>query len=192
MYNLRAGHRKIIWLGLGLEGVLFALALGLGWLLHTPPLRYLHLRPEHIAAAVVATIPLLLTMWWCSESTWGPFRRLTREIEETLAPLFAGCSAADFALISLMAGVGEEALFRGVIQTATADALGPIAGLALASTLFGLVHFITPTYALLAGLIGVYLGGLVMVFDNLLVAILVHALYDFLALMYWVRRQESR
>jgi membrane protease YdiL (CAAX protease family) len=43
---------------------------------------------------------------------------------------------------------------------------------------FGLMHPVTPTYIVLATLIGIYLGGLVIWTGNLLVAIAAHAVYD--------------
>ena len=54
------------------------------------------------------------------------------------------------------------------------------------STLFGLAHLVTPTYAVLAGLIGIYFGVLAVVTDSLLVPIVAHALYDYAALTYLV------
>jgi membrane protease YdiL (CAAX protease family) len=53
--------------------------------------------------------------------------------------------------------------------------------------LFGLLHFITPSYALFAGLTGLYLGGLWILTRNLLVPITAHGAYDFLALVYLTR-----
>jgi membrane protease YdiL (CAAX protease family) len=119
---------------------------------------------------------------------WEPLRRLSREIEETVAPLFAGCPPLALALVSLAAGVGEEALFRGVIQTALGEAVHPAVGLLGASLLFGLTHLVTPTYALLAGVLGLYLGAITMATGNLLPAIVAHALYDFVALVFWTGR----
>ena len=55
---------------------------------------------------------------------------------------------------------------------------------------FGLGHHMTSAYAILAGLLGLYLGLLLMVFDNLLVVMLVHGLYDFAALVYLVQKQK--
>jgi len=46
---------------------------------------------------------------------------------------------------------------------------------------------ITPTYVIVAIGIGLYLGMLVRVFDNLGVPIVVHGLYDFVALLYLLR-----
>ena len=60
-------------------------------------------------------------------------------------------------------------------------------GLIAGGVLFGLAHCITPTYALLAGLIGLYLGWLWIATGNLLVPITTHAVYVFLALVYLIR-----
>jgi len=59
--------------------------------------------------------------------------------------------------------------------------------LLLAAVLFGLLHFITPTYAVLAGLIGLYLGALWLATGNLLTPIVTHGTYDLLALVYLAR-----
>ena len=104
-----------------------------------------------------------------------------------IRPLFRTCTIYDLALISLIAGFGEEALFRGVVQGVIDRWLGVGYGLATASILFGLLHLITPTYALLAALCGLYFGALLMCSGNLFVAIVPHALYDFIALLYVVR-----
>src|SRR5262249_40898930 len=98
---------------------------------------------------------------------------------------------ADLAVISLVAGFGEEMLFRGVMQGVLGRWLGAGYGLTIAAVAFGLLHLITPTYALLATLCGVYFGGLILLTENLLVVIVPHALYDFLALLYLVRSPAS-
>jgi membrane protease YdiL (CAAX protease family) len=114
------------------------------------------------------------------------------EVEERLIPLFEECSYFEIALICLLAGVGEEALFRGVIQSALAEWLSPWWALFVASGLFGLGHLITPTYAALAVLLGIYVGGLFMLYDNLLTVVVVHVLYDGMALIYLTRGERKR
>ena len=98
-------------------------------------------------------------------------------------PSWQAGPGTELALICVAAGVGEEMLCRGVIGTLS-HWLGPGAGLIVAGAVFGLLHPITPAYAILAGLIGVYLGGIWMVQGNLLSVMVAHALYDFLAL--WI------
>jgi membrane protease YdiL (CAAX protease family) len=68
-----------------------------------------------------------------------------------------------------------------------------VPGLLLASLLFGLLHPLTVMYFVLASLVGVYLGCWQLATDNLLVVIVAHALYDFVALVYLVgQRTDSR
>ena len=117
------------------------------------------------------------------QSTFGPFVRIKRFFDHDVRPFLARRPWHDLALICLAAGVGEEMLCRGVIQGALGRWLGPGAGLIVASTLFGLLHPITPTYAIVAALIGLYLGWIWMVQGNLLCVIVAHAVYDFLALI---------
>ncbi len=86
--------------------------------------------------------------------------------------------------ISVLAGLGEEMLFRGLIQDVFSSSLPLWMAVALASLLFGMMHAVTPTYAVLAGLMGAYLGWLYLATGNLLGPIVAHAVYDFVALVY--------
>ena len=89
--------------------------------------------------------------------------------------------------VPLAAGVAEEALFRGVAQTALAGALGQGTALAATSALFGLAHPVSALYMLFVGALGAYLGGLFIATGNLLVPIVVHAAYDFVGLKLLLR-----
>jgi membrane protease YdiL (CAAX protease family) len=90
----------------------------------------------------------------------------------------------DLLAIATLAGVGEEMLFRGVFQGVLSRWAGVGVGLTLASALFGVLHAITFTYAVLAALAGAFLGALWLWTGNLLTPIIVHTLYDFLLLVY--------
>jgi uncharacterized protein len=118
-------------------------------------------------------------------------RRLVDLVVEQLGPALATRSAAQLALLAALAGIAEEFLFRGVIQAALTHWLPEITALFLASALFGLAHFVTPTYALLAAGAGLYLGTLYLLQGNLLVPVVAHAVYDFVALLYLVRRYRG-
>ncbi len=113
--------------------------------------------------------------------------RLVRLAEERIAPLFAGSTMLGLGLVAALAGLGEEALFRGVIQTAIAGHVPAWTAITLTAVLFGIVHWLTPTYAVLAGLVGAYLGWALVASGNLLVPIVAHGLYDFVALAVLVR-----
>jgi membrane protease YdiL (CAAX protease family) len=178
------------------EGGLALLAVGLGWLLGQRPLETFRWSLADAGWGVAATVPPLVMFGLCLKCPWRPFVELVRVVDSFVVPLFRHVRVVELAAISLLAGLGEEMLFRGVIQQAVTDWVGEpyghAVGLAVAAFLFGLVHRITLTYAILAGLIGLYLGAIWLLSGNLLVPILAHALYDFVAMVYLVRlrRQE--
>lgn len=182
-------RRNLVLMAVVFEGGLGVAALALGWLVGYPPLETVGWTVPAAIWGTAAGLPMLVLLLATARVPVWPFSDLLRVVDELLVPLFRGCRVVDLAVISALAGWGEELLFRGVIQGAAAGwAGGPWGvwvGLAVASLLFGLAHAITVSYVLLATLMGLYLGWLWIAFDkNLLVPILAHAVYDFLALVY--------
>jgi len=177
------------------EGLLAVVAVGLGALLGLDPLRTFPRTASGVAWGVcwglAATLPALAAIWLCIKCPLRPFVELVRVVDEMLVPLFRDFRIVEMAVISLLAGLGEELLFRGIIQEAFADWIGGDLGvgvaLGVAAVLFGLLHRITLTYAVLASGIGLYLGLVWIVSDNLLVPITAHAAYDFLVMVYLLR-----
>ena len=177
----------IVGLAIMVEGGLILAAWGLGWLFQRPPLEHFFWNLREAALGVAAVLPLLALFFVCLRAPAGPFRRINKFFDEVLEPLLASCTLLDLAGISLLAGLGEEMFFRGVLQAAFSGWMGVWGGLALASVLFGVLHAITPTYALLATVMGAYLGLLWQRTGNLLTPILTHTLYDFVALVLLLR-----
>lgn len=105
-----------------------------------------------------------------------------------VAVLFRRTRPGAVVLVSALAGIGEELLFRGVIQAGLVAWLTPASGIVIASLLFGLAHAVSFSYLVLATLMGLYLGLLYHWTGNLLVPILVHALYDWVAIRYYLHR----
>lgn len=174
----------VIALALAIEGGLAFLAMFLGWLLHQPPLETLAFTVRDTLIGIAATLPLILMFFAILRWPVGPLAGLRRFTLEVLCPMLAPCTAPDLLAIAILAGFGEEMLFRGTLQALFAKGGGIWIGLATASVLFGVLHAITPTYAVLASLIGAYLGGLWLLTGNILAPIIVHALYDFAVLYY--------
>ncbi len=87
---------------------------------------------------------------------------------------FGRLSAGDIVLISLSAGVGEEVLFRGVLQ--------PDLGLWFTAVVFGLLHPLSWWYVVYATGAGLVLGGLVLLTEGLLASIVCHTVVDTLLL----------
>ncbi|MCZ6918106.1 MAG: CPBP family intramembrane metalloprotease [Gemmatimonadetes bacterium] len=167
-----------------IEGGLVVIAVLLSLLLGLPLLDQVWPTVSAVFWGVLLTVPLLAGLWASKRSRWRVLANLFDEIEQTVVPLFADTSVAGLALISLLAGAGEEALFRGVVQSVLTGPLGTALALVVTSTAFGLLHYVTRTYAIMAGVIGLYLGVLALAFNSLLVPMIVHALYDFVALAY--------
>lgn len=171
---------------IAVEGGLIALAWVLAWGLDRPLIELIVFDWEGIVAGLLATVPLYAAMVWSTRTSMPPFPQVRRDVLRLIVPMLRGVTVWQMLLIAVLAGVGEELFFRGLLQPGLGDWVGVWPALILTSALFGALHWITPTYALLAGLIGLYLGGFMAVSGNLIVPILVHALYDFFALRYLV------
>ena len=166
------------------EAGLAPIALLLGWALGQHPLADFSWDGDAAAQGVIASVPLLVLLAVSLRWPVGPLGRIRAFFDREMAPSLKGCEWPDLALISVAAGVGEEMLFRGVIQGALSRwRLGTIGAIGAASALFGLMHPVSAAYVVLAGLMGGYLGFVWLVSGNLLTVIVAHAVYDFIALL---------
>jgi membrane protease YdiL (CAAX protease family) len=188
MSDTSADRRAIVTLAIAVEGGLIVLAVLLGWLLDRRPFDQFNWNVLDALYGLAATVPMLLLFFAMLRWPIGPLRRIKQFSEEIIRPLLAPCTVIDLLGISALAGLGEEMLFRGVLQGFFVVRLGAWPGVALASILFGLMHAITATYVVLATLLGIYLGWVYLACDsNLLVVTIPHAVYDFAALLYLLR-----
>ncbi len=136
---------------------------------------------------VIATLPPVLFLFVFQRTDFAPLRRIRKALDDVLVPMFRHSTRDELLALALVAGVSEELLFRGWMQTWLTPTAGPVAALAVTSIAFGLVHAVTPAYAVLAAFIGLYLGGLQLYTGNLLAPIVTHALYDFVAFLVLLR-----
>jgi membrane protease YdiL (CAAX protease family) len=143
-----------------------------------------------VARGVLVTLPMLAAFYWLVRSSMKAAQDLRQLVEWLISQMFPTANTAQFAMVAVLAGVGEELLFRGVIQTLLTEWTSPIVGLALCSLLFGLAHALSKLYFVLAMLIGFCFGGLVLRYDDLLAPIVAHSLYDFVALVYLSARMR--
>ena len=95
-----------------------------------------------------------------------------------------GFALAVSILLGGVAGWGEEWLFRGVFQTILTKKFSTNIGLAVSGLVFGLLHAVTPVYALFAALASFFFGHLYNISGNLAVPMICHAVYDVGALMW--------
>jgi membrane protease YdiL (CAAX protease family) len=169
------------------EGGLAPLSLVLGWLLGHPPLDRFVWSMEDALWGVAATIPLILMVLAMLRWPIGPLARVKKFCDQEVVPLLDESTWSELALISVSAGVGEEMLFRGVMQDALGSWFGVPWGLGLASVLFGVLHPISVPYMVIAAFLGLYLGTVWILSGNLLTVMITHGLYDFAALAYLIR-----
>jgi membrane protease YdiL (CAAX protease family) len=170
---------KLMGLALVVEGVAFVMAMVLAraWRVALFPLTE-HLLRDCLIGTAAASIPFALFAFSLSEKAKAIpiIGSVGKTIRGAIRPLFASTALIDISLISLWAGLAEELLFRGVIQAKW--------GIIAASILFGLLHSVTPAYAVVATVMGFYIGMLYHVFQSLLIPIQMHCIYDFGALIY--------
>jgi membrane protease YdiL (CAAX protease family) len=172
---------------MGFELGLAVVALLVGRGIGLDPWEDLRPGPRGLLLGILATAPLTLILVLCEWESIRPLRRIREILEELILPLLRGRSVLALALISGAAGLGEETLFRGLLQDGLAGRLGSIPALILASILFGLLHALTAAYAVIAGLIGLYLGAIYLGTGDLTVPVVAHGLYDLIALIYFLR-----
>jgi len=141
--------------------------------------------------ALLFCLPMLAALYMTTRTDWPPLSRLRKEMDEKVRPIFANCKPIDLLILSLFAGVAEELFFRGWLQTVLVGRFGLLAGILLASLLFGLAHYLSREYALYAFITGLYLGVIFHLTGNLYLLMSIHALYDFVALLTLKFEKES-
>lgn len=183
--------RRFFAIALTIEAGLGAVAWTAGRLFGPDPLATLSWSWFAAAVGALAALPPLfgLSLIWDSESK--AYRRIREVLETTLLPQLAVLSKWELAVLMAVTGLGEEMLFRGFFQGLLEGALGPLAGLAAASVIFGLAHPVTVAYFAVTALMGVYLGLLWNGTDNLLAPVVAHGLYDFLAIRWMLARRTA-
>jgi hypothetical protein len=188
--NAPGSTRKWFTIACLLEGTIGIVALALGWLLDLPVLATLKWEIKTALVGLLGAAPMLCLFLCLLFSGW--FRDFRRQVEPLIHRMFQGWSAGQLAVISILAGLGEELFFRGFIQGGLGRHLGDGAALIIASLLFGLVHWINRIYLIAATFMGLYLGLLWLWSGNLLAPVVAHAAYDFIALMWILRRTPGK
>lgn len=176
---------------LGLQFGIVLLALVLGMIFRIDLLADLEISVATLNLSGAGTATLLLGVWALNTRRWAWVVELKTFMRQTLVPLFRNAPPGTLFLVALLAGVGEELLFRGVIQGGLDGVLGPWPALVLASILFGAMHALSKAYFVLATVMGFYMGLIYLWTGNLLIPILIHFLYDWIVLRYYVDAHEN-
>jgi membrane protease YdiL (CAAX protease family) len=146
---------------------------------------------QGILLGLATAVALAALQYWLLRLAPGfaLVRSLRALYRDVLRPLFSRASLTDILIVSAMAGLGEELLFRGVMQ--------PAWGWLAASAVFGACHIggrATLALGVWAGIVGLWLGWLAAWSGGLVAPVVAHAVYDAMALSYirWGRPDSPR
>jgi membrane protease YdiL (CAAX protease family) len=174
---------------LAIEGMVLLLAVGLAWLFGVSLWAQMEWSLATLNMGVLATVPLVLLAIRSDAMAADWVNGLRNVVDEMLVPALRQAPPGGLLLLAVLAGWGEEWLFRGVIQGGLSAVLPPTVALIIAALLFGLAHAVSWAYFIAATLAGLYLGLLYQWSGNLLLPMLVHGLYDYVICLYVLRRR---
>ncbi len=143
------------------------------------------IHPQSLFVGLICSIPLLVFGYFFLSKNGQkirPFREIFSMIEDS--PFGRAIERGTlfwFLTISSIAGVFEELIFRGILQNQI--------GLIPSALIFGLAHFVSWTYFVIATFIGLYLGTIYFLSEvNLIIPTVVHLVYDFVLLIWFQKR----
>lgn len=172
------------------EGILLLIALIWGSARGIPlPLTF---DLESIATGIIATIPVLFfnfVLFSGLSKDKNPENVFWRFKSELIIPLCRNLDVKAAAILGITSGIGEEFLFRGVLNFELSGLFGAFLGLSISSYLFAYVHFIGIAREYWKVLMfylafGLYFTIIAAHFDSLTPAIIAHGLYNFSAIVY--------
>ena len=167
------------------EGGLAVLAIVIAWFAGISLREMFIFELFPILIALAGTIPMLVLCRFLYVLPFKTVEFTRRFLHSVYRDFIRHCSVMQLLLVAIMSGIGEELLFRGILQTSITNGCGGgiwglAIGVVLTSALFGIVHPINKLYVFLCFVIGIYLGLLFAWSDNnLIVPIIIHALYNF-------------
>ncbi|MBF0286959.1 MAG: CPBP family intramembrane metalloprotease [SAR324 cluster bacterium] len=179
-------RKQLLFLTIVFEGGIALSALILGMLFETVVFRGSLFSIQTITGSILVSLPLFAGIVLVYRFQWPPLMQFKEDVNKMVHELFRQTTIIDLAIISMFAGIGEELFFRGFLQSTLINITNPWAAVALSSIIFGFAHFISWTYVIYATGVGIYLGVVFLVFDNIYIVMLAHALYDFVVLAYLV------
>ena len=192
--DLSAGRRRIFLIAIGVEGGMGVVAVAVGFLLGMPVGQWVTWSQVGLLWGMAGAAVMLALLWLCRVMPVDGMQRLNRLADRLVRSLFGRSGWWELLVIALLAGWGEEFLFRGLLQGGLESLFGGLAlpfpgwmpqaaALVIASVGFGFAHCLSREYVVFATFIGLMLGGMAIATGDLLAPIVAHAAYDFVALL---------
>lgn len=170
--------------GIFLFGLLI-LTVFLSWLTSLPLASQVTWSLRDVGIGVAAACVMFLAFFWITP--------LRDQAGEAIGRSLAVCYWYDFIILAIIVGIVEEFLFRGFLEQ-WIGRWNPWAGFILANLFFGLLHAISPLYAIVAMLLGALLSWLAWGIGdyNLLRPIVAHAVYDCIGFVLIAREYREK
>ena len=183
----RIDPNVFFWFGVLFEAALVVVASVISWIVDGDPFPFddsFRVDVSTVLAAIGWTIPLAIYAR-IATSDWGlrfaPLRGIHDKVREHMGPSVVRMRVWQLFALSLAAGIGEEFLFRGVLQEYW--------GVGTTSLVFGLLHALTPAYFFLTFAMGALLGSIYELSEhNLALVSLIHFGYDFVVFVLLKKR----
>jgi len=157
-----------------------------------------------VPAAAAYLVPMLglLAMNTFLEDKLPEFKEMAELFEEVMVPQLRSTPPWGLAVMALGAGVGEEALFRAVLQPWLIDAAAQltgrgtdlaavVAGVTACAIIFGAAHALNAAYFVFATAAGAVFG-VEYIAAGLPAAAATHAVYDFIAFNFVIFRFSDK
>jgi membrane protease YdiL (CAAX protease family) len=173
--------------GFWLEGCLALIALVIASLLPGSAIARLGLAPgrlpaRHITVLVIGTLAASASLDALLDLTQWKAGSALGEFEEMLMGIRGRSLLLGIVTFAFMPGFAEELLCRGLMQRSMVVRLGPVAGITIASLIFGALH-LDPVHALFATPLGVYLGLVCWLSGGIRASIVCHIANNLVALL---------
>ena len=184
---------KLFYSGTAFEFALGGVALLLGRLLDMRALGAgFDLSPESIALGLLWTIPPCAFVYSIRFLELEELKEIEAITRDFTRRLFLGRPNLALALFCFGAGFGEELLFRGVLHQKLESLLGFVPAAAMVGLGFGASHNLTPAYFTISGLTSfIFSYMFASSGSNVVVPIVAHATYDYIALKLVLREIEE-
>jgi membrane protease YdiL (CAAX protease family) len=140
------------------EASLVLVAVFLGWIADIDPFENFYFSETAIIYGILGTAPLFFMFLTLEKIQGESLVTIRKLLLDSLGPVLHKSHWSDLLMLAAIAGFSEELLFRGILQPWMESAWGLTEGLIISNLIFGLAHAVTPMYAFLAALVGIYLG----------------------------------
>ncbi|WP_394985228.1 CPBP family intramembrane glutamic endopeptidase [Cellvibrio sp.] len=146
---------------------------------------------ERLNAVAIGTLLAIVTflLFAVIYRFGGKFAQSLLNDTRRVSGIFSSYSWMHLACVATLAGVGEELLFRGFLQIWLSNHFTITWAILIASIIFGLLHYLSHAYFISVTLMSIAFGVAYYITDSLLMVMVWHGVYDFIALFVLIKYQ---